>query len=247
MLGPYGNAPFPLPAHRTGRADFPHPALRPASRPDPRRCSLRPAVELSRERPGHVGVVRLFANHRLLSSFESVPEVRVLPSTDITRFRQYYDPLRLLLRPSPEATLRSLPRQTGLPRCLHHLSNVPCPLPRRTKRVHASIASPSTRPSPFRWRVGVRIITFEACSGFTRVTARGIAQSPKATFVTRLRPSRLPSWAARQLPDQSTPIWVESSSTGDTRLSGHTAKCGSDLARLSPHAHAGYRVRRQSC
>src|ERR1700676_4049442 len=24
-------APFPLPAHRTGRADFPHPALRPTS------------------------------------------------------------------------------------------------------------------------------------------------------------------------------------------------------------------------
>jgi hypothetical protein len=29
---------------------------------------------------------------------------------------------------------------------------------------------------------------FEACSGFTHVTARRIAQPPKATFVTRLRP-----------------------------------------------------------
>ncbi len=27
-LGPFGIAPFPLPAHRTGLADFPHPALR---------------------------------------------------------------------------------------------------------------------------------------------------------------------------------------------------------------------------
>jgi hypothetical protein len=43
---------------------------------------------------------------------------------------------------------------------------------------------------------GVHIITFEACSGFTRVTACWIAQPPKATFVTRLRPVQV----ARQLP-----------------------------------------------
>jgi len=102
----------------------------------------------------------------------------------------------------------------------HHLSGVPCPLPRRTKRVLMSIPSPSTRPSPLFRRVGVRTFTFEACSGFTRVTARRIAQPPKAAFVTRLRPGRLPSQIARQLPDQSTTLWVESSSTGDTRLRG---------------------------
>jgi hypothetical protein len=33
-------------------------------------------------------------------------------------------------------------------------------------------------------RVGIRIVTFEACSGFTRVTAHRIPQPPKATFVT---------------------------------------------------------------
>ena len=48
---------------------------------------------------------------------------------------------------------------------------------------------------------GIRLVTFEACSGFTHVTARRIAQPPKATFVARLRPSQLPSQAARQLPD----------------------------------------------
>jgi len=42
---------------------------------------------------------------------------------------------------------------------------------------------------------------YKACSGFTRVTARRIAQPPKATFVARLRPGRLPDQAARQLPD----------------------------------------------
>ncbi len=47
-----------------------------------------------------------------------------------------------------------------------------------------------------------------------------IAQPPKAAFVTRLQPFRLPGRAARQLPDQSTTLWVESSSTGDPRLRG---------------------------
>src|SRR5206468_8864350 len=74
--------------------------------------------------------------------------------------------------------------------------------------------------SPNGRRVGIRIVTFEACSGFTHVTARRIAQPPKATFVTRLRPFRLPGRAARQLPDQSTTLWVEPSSTGDPRPRG---------------------------
>src|SRR5208283_1889628 len=62
--------------------------------------------------------------------------------------------------------------------------------------------------------------TFEACSGFTRIAARKIAQLPKATFVTRLRSSQSPGQTARQLPDPSTLIRVESSSTRETRLQG---------------------------
>jgi hypothetical protein len=61
---------------------------------------------------------------------------------------------------------------------------------------------------------------YKACSGFTHVAAHRIAQPPKATFVTRLQPSRLPSQAARQLPDLSTILRVESSSTGVSRLRG---------------------------
>jgi hypothetical protein len=41
-----------------------------------------------------------------------------------------------------------------------------------------SIASPLMQPSPIGRRVGIRIVTFEACSGFTHVTARRIAQPP---------------------------------------------------------------------
>ena len=86
------------------------------------------------------------------------------------------------------------------------------------------------QPSPNGRRVGIRIVTFEACSGFTHVTARRIAQPPKAAFVTRLQPCRLPDRTARQLPDQSTTLWVESSSTSDPRLRG--ALPTGDIARL---------------
>jgi hypothetical protein len=93
-----------------------------------------------------------------------------------------------------KATLRPLPSpMTGLPRLPEPLSDVPSPLPRRIKRVHVSIASPLMQPSPNGRRVGIRIVTFEACSGFTRVTARRIAQPPKVTFVTRLQPSGYPA------------------------------------------------------
>ena len=94
--------------------------------------------------------------------------------------------------------------------------------------MRVSIASPLMQPSPNTRRVGIRIVTFEACSGFTHVTARRIAQPPKATFVTRLQPCRLPGQAARQLPDQSTTLRVESSSTDNPRLRG--ARVIADIA-----------------
>src|SRR3954470_4932951 len=100
-----------------------------------------------------------------------------------------------------------------LPTCRAHY-------PGGSRRVPVSIASPLTRPSPFPRRVGIRNFTFEPCSDFTRVTARWIAQPPKAAFVTRLRPGQLPDQAARQLPEQSTTLRVESSSTGVTRRRG---------------------------
>ena len=48
----------------------------------------------------------------------------------------------------------------------------------------------------------------------------GSLSRPQATFVTRLPPVQLPAQAARQLPDQSTTLRVDSSSTDDSRLRG---------------------------
>ena len=110
---------------------------------------------------------------------------------------------------------------TGLPRCSNHHAYVPCPLPRRigTGACVDCFPIPRGLPQNSGW-VGIRIVLFEACSGFTRVTARTLAQPPKAAFVTGLRRDQLPGHAARQLPAQSTTRWVEPSSTGVSRLRG---------------------------
>jgi hypothetical protein len=68
-----------------------------------------------------------------------------------------------------------------------------CPLrsssaPQRNDAAVESISIPAHRTGRADQMAGgsaIRIVTFEACSGFTHVTARRIAQLPKATFFTR--------------------------------------------------------------
>jgi hypothetical protein len=162
------------------------------------------------------------ANHLVLANFESAPEVRVLPSAGVTRPHQSYDPVRHPPVPSPCGDVEAAtPAHDGPPPITRiTLSACRAHYPGGSRRVRSSIASPLARPSPFCRRVGIRTSTFEACSGFTHVTARRIAQPPKAAFVTRLRSSRLPDRTARQLPEQSTTLWVEPPSTGDPRRRG---------------------------
>jgi len=150
-----------------------------------------------------VGVARLIANHLHLTLFESTPEVRALCSAGITQPRRSYDPVRLPSWPLPSATLRPLPSpMTGLPRLPEPPFRRAVPTtPADRAGARVDCFPRSLEPSPNGRRVGIRIVTFEACAGFTHVTARRIAQPPKVTFVARLRPSQLPDQAARQLPD----------------------------------------------
>jgi hypothetical protein len=141
--------------------------------------------------------------------------------------RHYPASTLLLPRPTPavttaycDAEAATLVRDGSPPVTANHPSDVPCPLPRRIAWVRVSITSPRVRPSPNDRRVGIRIRTFEACSGFTFVTAHRIAQQPKAAFVAGLRPNQLPGRAACQLPDQSTIIRVRPSLTGSSRPRG---------------------------
>ena len=105
---------------------------------------------------------------------------------------------------------------------------MPCPLPRRIKRVLVSIASPAHAAFP-KWQEGSAsaLSLSRPAQASLRLWPIRIAQPPKATFVARLQPSQLPNQAARQLPDQSTTIRVEPASTDDSRLRGASAISGS--------------------
>src|SRR6476620_6877191 len=71
-------------------------------------------------------------------------------------------------------------------------------------------SSLSVLPSPLSWRVGVHIVTFEACSSFTRVTACRVAHPPYVGFIARLRLGRFPGSGARKLPSSTNNLlgWV---------------------------------------
>jgi hypothetical protein len=155
------------------------------------------------------------------SHVRGTPEVRALCSAGITRPQRSYDPVRLPPWPPPVAMLRPLPSPlTGLPR-------LPEPPFRR--------AVPTTPAD----QAGAHVDCFPAHAAFPKWPEgrhphchfRGLLRLhsrygssdrsvTKATFVTRLRPCQLPAQAARQLPDQSTTLWVESSSTDGSRLRG---------------------------
>src|SRR2546423_11236701 len=78
-------APFPHPAHRTGQADFPHPAL-------------GQDVTLARATPsaasGHLLELIGFPISRSFATYCVCLELRSLPSASVTRLPRYYEPLR---------------------------------------------------------------------------------------------------------------------------------------------------------
>src|SRR5580704_6793255 len=142
-----------------------------------------------------VGVCRLIANHLHLAFFESTPEVRVLSSAGVTRLQRSYDPVRLPPVPPPEATLRPLPsHQTGLPQ----LPEPPFP----TCRAHYPGGSsgcscrllPRSRglPQMAGGSASALSLSRPAQASLTLRPAGSLSR-PQATFVTRLRPMRLPA------------------------------------------------------
>ena len=132
-------APFPLPAHQTGRADFRHPAFRLASpqgtqrttfnadavRQHPGRDSLRPAIQLPPMPPDlngadrHTPVTDPWLLQKRTRSQGPLLR-RHYPASSCRRHAPHvrsYDPVRLPPGPPSETTLRTLPSpMTGLPR-----------------------------------------------------------------------------------------------------------------------------------
>jgi hypothetical protein len=169
-----------------------------------------------------VGVCRLIANHLHLTIFESTPEVRVLPSAGITRLHRSYDPVRLPPRPPPGSDVEAAtlahdgpPPITRItfPTCRAHYpggsSGCACRLLPRSRGLPQMAGGSASALSLSR-----------PAQALLALRPAGSLSRPKAAFVTRLQPYRLPGRAARQLPDQSTTLRVEPSSTSDPRLRG---------------------------
>src|ERR1700680_4149184 len=90
-------APFPHPAHRTGLADLPHPALGQDFTPSLSRATPSAVSEHSSELIG-CPISRSFTTYCVCL------ELRSLPSTGITQLQRYYEPLRPPKAPSLSLT-----------------------------------------------------------------------------------------------------------------------------------------------
>ena len=183
-------APFPHPAHRTGRADFPHPALGQDFTPVLSRVTPSAVFERSSELIG-------CPISRSLTTYCVCLELRSLPSTGITRLPRYYEPLRHPRAPGLSLTgfqLVIADHASGLPvlralslcTCCRHYPGA------AAGRILAHSPSRISLPRKGR-RVGLRIVLFEACSAFTRVTACTLALSPYIV-------TRYPKASATSLP-----------------------------------------------
>ena len=195
--------PFPLPAHQTGRADLQHPAFRRTSR------------------AAHAGQRRTV----LIRWTPSLPNTAV---TQLVRskgpwLRRHYPASPLpwpFPRPKPADALPApfglaplapgFPLLPGLP-SLHAVPTTPAD---RIGACRFLLVRSRTGFFPTRSGLpGAHIrpastdLCFEACSGFTHVTACRFARPPYVDFVTRLQPEWSPIRTARQLPRHIDSSW----------------------------------------
>src|SRR6266511_2426979 len=183
--------PFPHPAHRTGHADLPHPALGQDLTPLLSRATPSAVSEHSSELIGS-------PISRSLTTYCVRLELRSLPSTGITRLPRYNEPLRHPRAPGLSlAGVRLVipdPRLGASRVAYAFLVYMLSPLPRRSVWASYFAHSPSRISLPRKGcRVGLRIVLFEACSAFTRVTACTLALSPYIV-------TRYPKASATSLP-----------------------------------------------
>src|SRR5450631_3563995 len=151
-------APFPHPAHRTGHADLPHPAL--GQELTLSRATLSAVSD-------HLSELIGFPISRSFPTYCVCLELRSLPSTRVTRLQRYYEPLR-----HPKAPGLSLAgfrlviadHALGLP-VFRALSLCTC-----CRQYPGAASGRSFAHSPRRIslprngsRVGLRIVLFEAC------------------------------------------------------------------------------------
>jgi hypothetical protein len=223
-LGPVANAPFPIPAHRTGRADLPHPALGQDFTP-----------LLSRATPSavsdHFRSLLGCPISRSITTYCVCPELRPLPSTGITRLQRYYEPLRhpsapglalagfqLVVAPT---TPWGFPCCVRFP-CVHAVATTPA------QRLGALVCSFIPAVSAFPERV-----VGSACAlSFSRIAQRSLALRPAhsrchliVTRIPKASASSLPPWLLRLLPAGAF-CRVGFTPTGKRRLLTAHTHCG---------------------
>jgi hypothetical protein len=122
-------------------------------------------------------------------------QLRLLPSTGVTRLRQYYEPLRHPSHPglslaSCQLTHTAITAGTSRvahgPLCLHAVANTPAGLMELVRSYRSTNFGLPTKPG----RVGSCVSLFEACSAFTHVTACTLAESPCDPLHQRLQQFR---------------------------------------------------------
>ena len=120
--------PFPHPAHRTGLADLPHPALGQDITP----ARVTPSADSE-----HSSEFDRLPNLLSLTTCCVDPELRLLPSASITRLQRYYEPLRHPKAPGLSLAGVRLLSRPSTPRGFPCCARLPC--------VHAAATTPAQR------------------------------------------------------------------------------------------------------
>jgi len=140
-----------------------------------------------------------------LGYFHSVPEVRPLPSTGITQFHRYYEPVRHPKRPGLSLAGVRLAvthrHRWGFPcfvllLCRRAVATAPVgPLGASIVHYPSDVGLPRAENGS-----APTSCSFEACSAFTHVTAHQLADRPRRPFPPKAWTASLPPPPLRLLP-----------------------------------------------
>ena len=183
------------------------------------RLCLRLDVERPLKSPNAVGSLQAHANLLVLDFLRRTQKRGSFPPPALAGFSgtMSLSDTHTGCDPAGRIERRNRSSVVGFPRCPENLSHVLFPIPRwTTTSAYVGAFPVARRPSPIFGRVGVHDFTFEACSGFTRVTARAIADLPEGDPC----PCRFGLRRAGSYRVEPTTTRVDLSSTGPPRPRG---------------------------